>query len=315
MPRQSSKLSFIVAPADEGRRLDTVCASECDEVSRSYFQKLAAEGYITVDGVCVTDKNFRLAAGMLVEAQIPDASPKDPEPEDIPLDIVYEDDAIVIVNKARGMVVHPAPGNETGTLVNALLARYGDPLREVGDPARPGIVHRMDKETSGLLVCARTPEAYASLRAQFDKHDIERKYMALCYNNLPAETGRIDVPIGRNPVNRLKRAANGEDARPAVTEYRIISRFGSYTLVECSLYTGRTHQIRVHMAYIGNPLVGDTLYGPKRDRFALGGQALYAEVLGFTHPETGAFVRFTCDEPDWFTKAVNKVKTRQQAAT
>lgn len=315
MSPQSSKLSFIVSAADEGRRLDTVCASECDGISRSYFQKLVAEGFVAVDGATVTDKNFRLTAGMLVEAEMPPAKTGEPEAEDIPLDIVYEDDSLVIVNKPRGLVVHPAPGNENGTLVNALLGRYGDRLRSVGDPQRPGIVHRMDKETSGLLVCALTPEAYASLRAQFDTHDIERRYMALCYNNLPAETGRIDVPIGRDRVNRLKRAANGDDARPAVTEYKIISRFGSYTLVECTLYTGRTHQIRVHMAYIGNPLVGDTLYGPKRDKFGLGGQALYAKALGFTHPDTHEFVRFTCEEPPWFTKAVNKVKTRQQITT
>lgn len=277
-------------------RLDVLIAEKFEGVSRSQAQKLIKDGKVTVDGEAVTSKNMKFPED--ADIRVDFAEEEEPEilGEDLPLDIVYEDDHILVVDKPRGMLVHPTDDVKTGTLVNALIYHCGDNLAASSAPYRPGIVHRIDKDTSGLLVVAKTDEAYDKLSRDFQVHNIYRKYRALVRDNIKEEKGTIDAPIGRDPKNGYKRRVDFEKGRPAITHYKVLERFGTFTYVEALLETGRTHQIRVHMAYIHHPLVGDWLYGPSGD-----GQYLHASALGFTHPATGEYMMFLSEPPKYFT--------------
>ena len=238
---------------------------------------------------------------------------KEPEPldvkgEDIPLDIVYEDDDLLLINKARGMVVHPAPGHSSGTLVNAVISHVGDCLSSINGVLRPGIVHRIDKDTSGLLLVCKNDFSHKALAKQLEEHSITRRYHAICVGRMKEEQGTISAPIGRNEKDRKQQAINYKHGKEAVTHYRLLENLQNASLVECRLETGRTHQIRVHMKSIGHPLVGDPLYGPKKNPYAMKGQALHAMVLGFVHPRTGEYMEFSADYPEDFKKLLSRLR-------
>ncbi len=279
-----------------------------DNVSRSYVQNLFDLGGVRVNGEQCTSKNYRGASDDKVEVSLPDPVELAIEPEDIPLDIIYEDDDLMVVNKPVGMVVHPAVGNLHGTLVNAIMFHCGDRLSSINGVVRPGIVHRIDKDTSGLLLVAKTDAAHQGLSRQFYEHTITRRYLALVQDNIKQDEGVVDLPIGRDPRNRLKKMVNGAGPKEAVTHYRVLERYGEYTLIECRLETGRTHQIRVHMAYIKHPLVGDPVYGSKKQVFNVEGQLLHAGTLGFRHPIKGEYMEFKVDLPDEFARVIDSLK-------
>lgn len=279
-----------------------------EDVSRSHIQNLFDLGGIRVNGEQCQVKKYKASEGDVIEVSVPDPVKLAIEAEDIPLDVVYEDEDILIVNKPRGMVVHPAVGNLDGTLVNAIMYHCGDRLSSINGVVRPGIVHRIDKDTSGLLMVAKNDKAHVSLSKQLYKHTITRKYIALVQDNIKQDEGVVDMPIGRDPKNRLKKAVNGANPKNAVTHYRVIERFGEYTLIECQLETGRTHQIRVHMAYIKHPLVGDPLYGSKKQIFNVDGQLLHAGTIGFIHPSTGDYMEFTEDIPEEFQQVLEQLR-------
>lgn len=290
-------LSFDCAE-NETRRID-VFTAEATEITRSYAAKLIADGYVTVDGNKAT-KNTKLKCGNTVVITIPDPVSDKAEPEDIPLDIVYEDDCLLVVNKPKGMVVHPAAGNENGTLVNALLFHCGESLSGIGGVMRPGIVHRIDKDTSGLLIVAKNDDSHNFLAEQIKEHSFTREYEAVVYGNVKNDKGTINAPIGRHPVKRKEMAVvNG--GRDATTHFKVLSRGNGFTHLRLRLETGRTHQIRVHMSYIGYPLAGDEVYGPKKVIKKLNGQCLHARKVGFIHPKTREYMEFTSDLPDYFT--------------
>lgn len=288
-------LSFEVAEGDRGERLDVFLARRAPELSRSRVQKLIEVGLATAGGR-LAKANHRVQPGETVTLTVPAPEPAEVEAEAIPLDVVYEDADVVVINKPRGMVVHPAAGNWSGTLVNALLARCDD-LSGVGGEVRPGIVHRLDKDTSGVMVAAKTDRAHANLARQIKDRTAGRKYLALVHGNVQAAEGLVDAAIGRHRTDRKKMAVDPEHGREARTNFRVLERFGDYTLVECKLQTGRTHQIRVHMAYIGHPVAGDPKYGPKKSPFAIAGQALHAAELTFRHPVSGAEMVFRAPLP------------------
>lgn len=290
-----------------GERIDAFLASKLHDVTRSWLQKLIEAGNVSVEGREKLAKNYKLRAGDRLTVELPEPETLDVLPENIPLDIVYEDKYLLVVNKPAGMVVHPAVGNHTGTLVNAVMFHCGDQLSSINGVVRPGIVHRIDKDTSGLLVIAKTDAAHRGLAEQFAVHSIKRAYRAVVYNNIKEDDGRVDAPIGRNPKDRLKMAVVSADkGRRAVTNYHVIERSGKFTYVECRLETGRTHQIRVHMAYIGHPLLGDPLYGPRKGMSGVTGQVLHAKELGFVHPITGEYMEFDSELPTEFVKALKK---------
>ena len=290
-----------------GERIDAFLASKLHDVTRSWLQKLIEAGNVSVEGREKLAKNYKLRAGDRLTVELPEPETLDVLPENIPLDIVYEDKYLLVVNKPSGMVVHPAVGNHTGTLVNAVMFHCGDQLSSINGVVRPGIVHRIDKDTSGLLVIAKTDAAHRGLAEQFAVHSIKRAYRAVVYNNIKEDDGRVDAPIGRNPKERLKMAVVSADkGRRAVTNYHVIERSGKFTYVECRLETGRTHQIRVHMAYIGHPLLGDPLYGPRKGMSGVTGQVLHAKELGFVHPITGEYMEFDSELPPEFVKALKK---------
>lgn len=290
-----------------GERIDAFLASKLHDVTRSWLQKLIEAGNVSVEGREKLAKNYKLRAGDRLTVELPEPETLDVLPENIPLDIVYEDKYLLVVNKPSGMVVHPAVGNHTGTLVNAVMFHCGDQLSSINGVVRPGIVHRIDKDTSGLLVIAKTDAAHRGLAEQFAVHSIKRAYRAVVYNNIKEDDGRVDAPIGRNPKDRLKMAVVSADkGRRAVTNYHVIERSGKFTYVECRLETGRTHQIRVHMAYIGHPLLGDPLYGPRKGMSGVTGQVLHAKELGFVHPITGEYMEFDSELPTEFVKALKK---------
>ena len=290
-----------------GERIDAFLASKLHDVTRSWLQKLIEAGNVSVEGREKLAKNYKLRAGDRLTVELPEPETLDVLPENIPLDIVYEDKYLLVVNKPSGMVVHPAVGNHTGTLVNAVMFHCGDQLSSINGVVRPGIVHRIDKDTSGLLVIAKTDAAHRGLAEQFAVHSIKRAYRAVVYNNIKENDGRVDAPIGRNPKDRLKMAVVSADkGRRAVTNYHVIERSGKFTYVECRLETGRTHQIRVHMAYIGHPLLGDPLYGPRKGMSGVTGQVLHAKELGFVHPITGEYMEFDSELPPEFVKALKK---------
>ena len=297
-----------------GTRLDLVLSAGLEDYSRSFIQKLFEKGAVTVNGQVCTSKKYKCVEGDLVEIQIPDPEKLEAEAEDIPISVVYEDGDLLVVDKPAGMVVHPAPGNYSGTLVNALMYHCGDQLSSINGVIRPGIVHRIDKDTSGLLVVAKTDKAHTGLARQLEEHSINRIYRAIVYNNIKEDEGTVDAAIGRDPKNRLRNAVlregmpGYESAKSAVTHYRVLERFGKYTCIEARLETGRTHQIRVHMAYIKHPLLGDELYGPNKNKEGAKRQMLHAGVLGFVHPVTGDYMEFESPLPEDFRKVLDRLR-------
>lgn len=302
------KYTFCIDEEYSGTRVDRVLSLLFPESSRSYLQKLIEKGNVCVDGKACTAKNFKLKAGQEVDLVMPEPEELKIEAEDIPLNIVYEDDDVLVVDKPKGMVVHPAVGNYTGTLVNAIMYHCGDRLSSINGVIRPGIVHRIDKDTSGLLMIAKNDMAHESLSAQLAEHSITRRYVALVYNNFSSDEGTVDAPIGRDPKNRLKMAVTYQNSKRAVTHWHVLERFGKYTLMEARLETGRTHQIRVHMSHIKHPLVGDMVYGPKKQPLTEDGQMLHARVLGFVHPRTGEYMEFESPLPDEFENILKKIR-------
>ena len=302
-------LSFCVPAEADGERLDKwLSGQESLAMTRSALQVRMEHGDVTVNGKKVP-KNYRQKAGDQVLVQLPEPEPLELQPENIPLDIVYEDDDLLVVNKPKGMVVHPAPGHATGTLVHALLYHCGDRLSSINGIIRPGIVHRIDRFTSGLLMVAKNDMAHQSLADQLKEHSITRKYRALVHGNLKEDEGTVEGPIGRHATDRKRMAINYKNGKPAVTHYKVLERFGAYTFIECQLETGRTHQIRVHMASIGHPLVGDITYGPAKCPFKhLQGQCLHAMVLGFVHPRTNEYIEFSAPLPEYFTDLLENLR-------
>ena len=283
--------------------------SEITEFSRSYIAKLVGDGQVLVNSV-PRKVSFKLGVGDTVLLELPEVLTAEAQPENIPLEIVYEDSCMLVVNKPQGMVVHPAAGNQTGTLVNALLYHCGDSLSGIGGVARPGILHRIDKDTSGLLLVAKTDKAHLSLAAQIKEHSLTRKYTALVHGHFGEPEGRVEGPIGRSPKDRKKMCINYDNGRDAVTHYKVLKEFEKYTLLELRLETGRTHQIRVHMSSLGHPVACDPVYGVKKERLSANGQLLHAKTVGFVHPESGEYMEFSAPLPDYFEKIINKLSPR-----
>ena len=299
-------LTFTVDPADAGIRLDKYLSDHIDDLSRSAVTKLMEDGKVRI-GEKPASKSIKTSAGDAITVEVDDPQPVDIIPEDIPLDIVYEDDHLLVVNKPKGMVVHPAPGNYSGTLVNALMFRCGDRLSGINGELRPGIVHRIDKNT--LLAVAKSDIAHAGLSAQIADHSFTREYLAVAYGNLRDDERTVDAPIGRHKTDRKRMCVTMQNSKPAVTHIKVLERFGEFTYISCRLETGRTHQIRVHLSSIGHPIAGDDVYGPKKVITSLGGQCLHAYRLGFIHPVTGEYMEFTADPPPVFTGFLNKLRT------
>lgn len=287
-------------------RADVLLSRQLD-ISRSAAAKLLEEGCAHCADKPLS-KNSKVAPGSVLTLFLPEPKPAETVAQNLPLDIVYEDDALLVVNKPKGMVVHPAPGNPDGTLVNALLYHCGDSLSGIGGVLRPGIVHRIDKDTSGLLIVAKCDAAHQGLAAQIAAHSFDRCYEAVVYGNLPDDSGQIFAPIGRHPVKRKQMAVTYQNSKEARTFYRVLARYDGFTHVRLRLETGRTHQIRVHMAYIGHPVAGDPVYGPKKVITRLNGQCLHAKMIGFTHPITGEQLSFESELPAYFTSFLNSLK-------
>ncbi len=287
-------------------RIDRFIASQLDDLSRTYIQKLIADGLVTVNG-------SKVKSGYVVEESdnirmtVPETTVPDIVPEDIPLDIVYEDKDILIVNKPKNMVVHPAAGNYSGTLVNALMYHCRDDLSGINGCLRPGIVHRIDKDTTGLLVVCKNDLAHRNVAAQLKEHSITRRYEAICIGSPKTDEGTIDAPIGRSMTDRKKMSVNARNSKNAVTHYKVLERLNGYSYISCVLETGRTHQIRVHMSSIGHPLLGDELYGGVRPGFELCGQCLHARILGLKHPSTGEYMEFEAPLPDYFNELLKRL--------
>ncbi len=284
---------------DAGQRLDKWLNLQIPSLTRTAIQRLCEEGHILAEGKPLP-KNYKLRGTEQIEVLIPDAKPLDVCPQPLPIDIVYEDEDLLVVNKPKGMVVHPAPGNLDGTLVNALLYHCEGRLSSINGVIRPGIVHRIDKDTSGLLMVAKTDEAHHFLAEQIKEHSFTRIYNGVVYGGFQNSAGTVDAPIGRNPNDRKKMCVTEKNSKPAVTHYQVLERLGSFTHMEFRLQTGRTHQIRVHMAYQGHPLAGDPVYGPKKVIASLGGQCLHAKTIGFIHPRTKEYMEFTSQLPEYY---------------
>ena len=289
------------------RRLDKVLSEYFDGYSRSFIKKLFDDGLILVNSKAVKP-SYKVRAGDMIDISVPDPVSIDIVPEDIPLDIIYEDDDVILVNKPKGMVVHPAPGHYSGTLVNGLMYHFGSSLSGINGEFRPGIVHRIDMDTTGAILVCKSDFAHKDLAEQLKEHSIKRRYRAIVSGNLKEDTGRIEGPIGRHPIDRKKMAINYKNGKDAVTHYQVLERFGNATYVECRLETGRTHQIRVHMASKGHPLLGDQVYGSARNPYHLQGQALHAMILGFVHPRTGEYMEFEAPLPEYFIKLLEKLR-------
>lgn len=298
---------ICVPESASGQRIDKFLSDFLDGQSRSYLQKLVKEGRVFVQGKSVK-ANYRIAEGEEIRLEIPELEEPDILPENIPLDIIYEDDDLLVVNKPKGMVVHPSAGHYSGTLVNALLYHCAGNLSGINGVLRPGIVHRIDMDTTGSLVVCKNDFSHNSLAEQLKIHSISRRYRAIVHGVLKEEEGTVEAPIGRHPVDRKKMAVNYKNGKEAVTHYRVLEHFRQYTYIECRLETGRTHQIRVHMASIGYPLLGDAVYGPSRCPFKLQGQTLHAQVLGFLHPRTGAYMEFEAPLPEYFSELLRKLQ-------
>lgn len=299
---------IIITENEAGMRAD-VALAQLLEITRSNMQKLLEEGR-AVRGQKVIKSNYRVKAGEEILVNLPEPQPLDVQPENIPLDIIYEDDDVVVVNKARGMVVHPAAGNYNGTLVNALLYHCKN-LSGINGVIRPGIVHRLDKDTSGIMICAKNDSAHLSLSEQIQSKTAQRTYLAVVRGNVKNDSGIIETQIARDKNDRKKMAVVTEGGRQAITEYEVAERFGKYTVVKCRLKTGRTHQIRVHMEYLGYSLVGDPKYSPMKTPFAINGQALHSLTLSFTHPRTGERLTFEAPLPEDMKKILTRLRLGQ----
>ncbi len=302
-----NRLEFTVAADDSGVRIDKFLADRIEGLSRSAVTRLIDDGKVTV-GDKPLKKKDKTVADRTITVLIDDPQPVDIVPENIPLDIVYEDEHLLVVNKPKGMVVHPAPGNYSGTLVNALMYHCGGDLSGINGELRPGIVHRIDKNTSGLLSVAKSDIAHAGLSDQIKAHSFTREYLAICYGNLKEDERTVDAPIGRHKIDRKKMCVTQLNSKPAVTHIKVLERYSGFTYIRCRLETGRTHQIRVHMAYIGHPLAGDDVYGPSKVITELHGQCLHAYKLGFIHPVTGEYLEFTAEPPESFVRFRDKLR-------
>ena len=298
---------FIINQEENGMRIDVFLSKKMDNVSRSYIQKLIKEKEISVNGMAVK-ANYKVSANDIVQLTIPDVSEPDILPENIPLDILYEDADILIVNKPKGMVVHPSPSHYTGTLVNALMYYCKDDLSGINGVMRPGIVHRIDMDTTGSLLVCKNDFAHQKLAEDLKVHNIKRIYHAIVHGVIKEDEGTVEGPIGRHPIDRKKMSINYKNGKPAVTHYRVLKRFSNYTYIECQLETGRTHQIRVHMASIHHALVGDTVYGPAKSPFHLQGQTLHAKILGIHHPRTNEYLEIDAPLPEYFTDLLEKLE-------
>ncbi len=288
-------------------RIDQLLAREVPDLSRSALQKLLEEGAVTLGGEPVK-KNRKTAPGEVYALTLPEPEPLDVVAQNIPLNVVYEDEDVIVVDKPVGLVVHPAPGHPDGTLVNALLYHCGNSLSGINGVLRPGIVHRIDRDTSGLVIVAKNDTAHLSLAAQLEDHSLYREYHAVAVGGLKEDRGTIDAPIGRHPVDRKRMAVDITRGKRAVTHYEVLERYPGYTYLKCRLETGRTHQIRVHLSSVGHPLLGDMVYGGKRPVAGLAGQCLHAKRLTFTHPRTGEKVTVECPLPDWFEGVLDKLR-------
>lgn len=306
MKIMSEQYSLKADAENTGIRLDKFLADNLDNLTRSAIQKIIDDGGVSVNGNAI-NKNYKCKPDDEIIITVPDAKPMEAEAENILLDVVYEDNDLLVVNKPKGMVVHPANGNWSGTLVNALLYHCGDSLSGINGVIRPGIVHRIDKDTSGLLIAAKNDAAHLGLAEQIKDHSFSRAYEAVVYGNVKNDKGTVNAPIGRNPKDRKKMAVTLKNSKPAVTHYEVIKRFGDFTHIRCILETGRTHQIRVHMASIGHPVAGDVIYGPKKVITELHGQCLHAKHIGFSHPKTGEWLEFESELPEYFTLFLSKL--------
>lgn len=303
---EENVLTLTVESEHAGLRLDSL-VSELAELSRSAVQRLCDDGQLLVNGKSAM-KSYKVCAGDTITLRIPPAVPCTVAPEDIALDIVYEDAHLLVVNKPKGMVVHPAPGNETGTLVSALLHHCGDSLSGIGGELRPGIVHRLDKDTSGLMVVAKNGSAHIALSEQLSQRSAKRIYSAIVHGNVKQDDGTVDAPVGRHPIDRKRMCVTDKNAREAISHYCVEARYGNFTLVTVKLETGRTHQIRVHMAYIGHHVAGDRVYGPKKPAPGLSSQCLHAGTIGFMHPASGEYMTFSSALPEEFAAFLAKLE-------
>lgn len=292
-----------------GERIDRLLSRDLDGLSRSYIQKLLKDGKISVNNSTVK-ANYKVLEGDRISVCIPEPETLDVLPEDIPLDILYEDHDILVVNKPKGMVVHPSPGHYSHTLVNAVMYHCGNQLSGINGVLRPGIVHRIDMDTTGSLIICKNDRAHQILAEELKEHSITRKYHAIVCGNIKTDKGTVDAPIGRHPVDRKKMSTKSPHGRHAVTHYTVLERFGSYTYIECELETGRTHQIRVHMSSIGHPILGDAVYGPAKCSYRLQGQTLHAKILGITHPSTGEYMEFDAPLPGYFTDLLERLRSK-----
>lgn len=298
---------LTVTTEEAGQRADSLLARRLEGLTRSAAARLLEEGRVTDRGRPVT-KNLRVQPGQVLEVTLPEPEEPEARPQDIPLDVVYEDEDVIVVNKPTGMVVHPAPGHPDGTLVNALLYHCGESLSGVGGQKRPGIVHRIDRDTSGLIIAAKNDAAHLALAAQLADHTLARTYECLAVGNFREDSGTVNAPIGRHPVDRKRMAVVRQGGRKAVTHWEVIARYPGVTHLRCRLETGRTHQIRVHLAHIGHPILGDTVYGAKKPVPGLTGQCLHAVGLRFLHPRTGEPVELTCPLPEEFVRMLDKLR-------
>ncbi len=301
-------IELLVEDEYDKERIDKYLTSLLDDMSRSYIQKLIGEGLVFADGKAVKS-NLRVVSGQSVTLYLPESKEVQVAPEDIPIDIIYEDADIIVINKHKGLVVHPAPGHESGTLVNSLLYHFRDNLSSINGLLRPGIVHRIDRDTTGVLIVCKNDAAHISIAQQLKEHSITRRYQAIVYNTFKTDSGRVETTIGRHPRDRKKMAVEVRNGKYAATNYRLIENLGGkYAYVECELETGRTHQIRVHMASINHPILGDRVYGSDKNPFHLEGQALHAGVLGLIHPRTNEYVEFNAPLPDYFTELLARLR-------
>lgn len=300
-------LEFQVMEEESNQRIDKYLSIHMADSSRSYIQKLIKDGNVTIEDKPVK-ANYKVASGNRITVRVPEPEQLDIVPENIPLDILYEDSDIIVINKGKGMVVHPAAGHYSGTIVNGLLYHCKDELSGINGVMRPGIVHRIDMNTTGVIVICKNDKAHNFIAAQLKEHSITREYHAIVYNHFSETEGKVDAPIGRHPVERKKMAINYKNGKNAVTHYEVIQNLKqNFAYIKCHLETGRTHQIRVHMASIQHPLLGDDVYGPKRSNYQLQGQTLHAKTLGFIHPTTNEYVEFSAPLPDYFSDLLRKL--------
>lgn len=309
-----NEVVFDILPEMEDERIDKCISNYMEELSRSYIQKIIKAGNVFVNDMAVK-ANYRVKVDDRVKFIIPDSIEPDIPAQDIPLDILYEDEDILIINKPKNMVVHPAPGHYEGTLVNAVMYHCKGELSGINGVMRPGIVHRIDKDTTGSIIVCKNDEAHNAIAELLKIHDITRKYRAVVYGNIKIDQGTVDAPIGRHPNDRKKMAVNEKNGKRAVTHYKVLEHFDQYTYIECQLETGRTHQIRVHMASIGYPLLGDTVYSNRKSPFHLDGQVLHAMTIGFVHPRSGKYVEYEAPLPEYFEELLEKLRHKADSST